>query len=216
MEELQINLIALEQAVIYTLVSFFFFFCKIFRCPLFCIQHYLSCFLFLVCICLFKSPSQTGQEWDKGEITGVISQSGDISQVLWWKKKSNLYLLFHTFNLLSSSWNICLILLNKKIFRKLCWFLVTVSWTTWTWEKLAWCLLVLKMQNIFFLGISFTCWLNEYFSVSFKSFQWFLCHLECLSKLEICHSLLICRSAVSRPDNCSLIDKINQRKHKMH
>lgn len=148
-------------------------------CPLFCIKNYLSYFLFLVCIGLFKSPSQTGQEWDREEVTRVISQIGDISQVLWWKKNSNVYLLFHTSDLLSSSWNICLILLNKKIFRKLCSLLVTVSWTTWTWEKLAWCLLVLKMQNLFFLG-TFTCWLNGYFCVFFK-FQWFLCHLECLS-----------------------------------
>lgn len=83
MEELQINLMAPEQAVIYTLL---FFFGEIFRCPLFCIQHYRSYFLFLVCICLFKSLSQTGQEWDRGEVTRAISQIGDISQVLWWKK----------------------------------------------------------------------------------------------------------------------------------
>lgn len=56
-------------------------------CPLFCIKNYLSYFLFLVCIGLFKSPSQTGQEWDREEVTRVISQIGDISQVLWWKKK---------------------------------------------------------------------------------------------------------------------------------
>lgn len=68
MEKLQINLIALEQAVIYTLLSFLFFFRKIFRYPLsvyshtFPISYFLFAFAYLRAL-LRLDKSETEEKW---------------------------------------------------------------------------------------------------------------------------------------------------------
>lgn len=140
MEKLQLNSIALEQANVCNLYfSLFFFSLRILdiHSPVYSHTFPISCFLFA-----FDKYLRALHSLDKSETEGkwpVISQLGDILQVLGWKKKSNLHLLFHTSDLLSSSWNICLILLKKRSlesFAKVC-LLVTVLWTLRTWEMLA-------------------------------------------------------------------------------
>lgn len=151
MEKLQLNSIALEQANVCNLY-FSLFSLRILdiHSPVYSHTFPISYFLFA-----FDKYLRALHRLDKSETEGkwpVISQLGDILQVLGWKKKSNLYLLFHTSDLLSSSWNICPILLKKKIFRKLCksMFVSDCFVNSQNMRNAILYLLVLKKQNFFF------------------------------------------------------------------